>query len=379
VVSRGHIRRRGDAWELRVSAGTDPATGRRRLVSRTVHGTQRQAERALTRLLTEVDDGAHLGPDVTVAVLLERWQEVKAQRWSPKTAKETAGYVRRHLVPAIGRLRLSELTTARLDALNVQLLASHAPATVRRIHGIMHAALEQAVRWTWLTRNPASYCEPITGRPAEVAPPPPGDVARLLDTLTATFPALALLVRLAAVTGRRRGELCALRWTDFDLDAGAVLVTRTLVDSISDGWVERPISKNPRRQPPLAIDAGTVAELLAHRDRTAEHLASIGLGLAGDGHVFVRVARHELRPWSPDSVSRWFADARHAAGLDRVRLHDLRHYVASVLLGEGVALTTVAGRLGHRGGGRTTQEVYAHLMLAPDRAAADLLGRMLDG
>jgi integrase len=398
-MATGSIRERsgptGKAWQVRVYNGIDPATGAGRWLTKTVRGTRRDAERVRLQLLTEVAEGAHAGPDGPLADLLDRWVATKAAKWSPKTTLETRGAIERWIAPdptihperarrAPGATAVRAITAAQLDDWYAWLLTQLEPSTVKRIGGMVHAALAQAVRWDWILRNPASRTEPIEGRPAEIVPPTTDQVAALLAHLmtppegsTAPHP-IATFVRLSATTGRRRGELCALRWTDIDLDAATLLPRRTLVDS-DRGWIERPISKNPTRMPPLSLDEGTVEILRAHHKAMAAELARLGITLAPDAHVFVRVGpgRTPL-PWSPDGVSRRFARAREAVGLEGVRLHDLRHYVATTLLDKGVPLTTVAGRLGHGGGGRTTQAVYAHWVKATDRDATAMLADLID-
>jgi integrase len=86
-VPRGHVRKRGDAWELRVSAGSDPVTGRRRVVTRTFYGSRKAADKALTKLLGELDDGAHRGPDASLGTLLDRWWAHASTRWAPATRR----------------------------------------------------------------------------------------------------------------------------------------------------------------------------------------------------------------------------------------------------------------------------------------------------
>lgn len=384
VRPRGFIRERsgprGTAFELRVYAGRDELTGKERRITRTVRGTKDDAERALRKLLDQLDDGTPRGSDATFGQLLDEWQKLKARRWSPKTALETRGIVRRHLEP-MRPTPLRKITTRALDAFYVDLLADYQTSTVQRIQGVVRAALEQAVRWEWIARNPAVNCEPISSVQVEPSPPKPADIIRLLAQLIAHEGDLALFVRLAAVTGRRRGELCALRWTDVAGDYTTITAARTLCASIGQGWVERPISKNTKRFPPLAVDAGTAALLRAHRTTCAERLLALGVPLADNEYVFVRLSRDRkhTRPWSPDRVSHLFAAARAKVGLDKVRLHDLRHYVATTLLDEGYATPTVAGRLGQSGGGRTTHEVYAHFMPSSDNKAAHFLGSLLDG
>jgi integrase len=393
-MARGSIRERsgptGRAWELRAFAGRDGTNGAKRYVTQTVRGSRKDAEAALARLIVEVDEGGHRGPKgATLSSLLADWRAVKVRSWSPKTALETAGYVGRWIAPPAesdrwswtpGRLPLREVTTSALDEWERRLLEHLAPSTVRRIHGVVHAALEQAVRWDWIVRNPASRCEPIEGGPAEIAPPPPADIVRLLEHVRATDPMMLLMLRLAATLGRRRGELCALRWSDIELEDSEVRLTRALVLG-DQGWVERPISKNRRRTPALSIGRSSVRLLKAHRRAQLKMLAELEVEPAPDDHVFLTLGRHRdrLGPWSPAGVTRQFARLRLELGISGVRFHDLRHHVATTLIDQGVSMTTIAGRLGHGGGGRTTQEVYGHFVAASDRIAAEALDRMLDG
>lgn len=385
-MARGHIRQRGDRWELRVYAGTDPLTGRERRITRTVGGTRKAAERALTALLREVDERAvATGPDVTMRELCARWQDHRARAWSPKTALETERMVRRHIDPALGRLPIGDVTPAVLDQFFDQLLAGGrnrpalAPATVHRIRGVVHAALEQAVRWDWISRNPAARTEPIEGGSAEIVPPAGADLQRLLAHLADHDPDVATFVRLAAVTGRRRGELCALRWSDLDVDRRELVVSRTLAKG-RDGWVERPISKNKTRFPAIALDEQTVDDLGRLRLSLRERLLMLGLALPVDGHLFLRPRARDgaLLPWSPDAATRRFQRACAAAGLSGIRLHDLRHFVATTLIDQGVSLTTIGSRLGHGSGGRTTQAVYGHRVAATDEVAARVMADVLD-
>jgi integrase len=200
-------------------------------------------------------------------------------------------------------------------------------------------------------------------------------VLALLQRAEQEDKAFAVFLVLAAVTGARRGELLALRWPDLDLDLGTLTITRAISEG-PDGPVEhqRPKTRGSVRR--LALDENTVAILAAHRSRLDDTSSACGIGFPSAAFVF----SHEpdgSAPWRPGFVSLKFRRLRHAVGLDEVRLHDLRHFVATTLLGAGVDLPTVAGRLGHAGGGRTTLAVYSHFQQASDRNAADLLGKLL--
>lgn len=190
---RGHMRQRGEGtWELRVFAGRDPVTGRDRYRTKTVKGGKRTAEEALAAFVTQV--GAGVATESTFGELVERWFAVAsvAKDWSPKTVAETRRIMDNRLGP-LWPLRLDKVRTSVLDNYYAALRAhggrcGHQPrrdhgrdlcesgaplaaATVRRIHVVVHAALEQAVAWEWIVMNPASRASPGRVDPAEIKAP----------------------------------------------------------------------------------------------------------------------------------------------------------------------------------------------------------------
>jgi integrase len=377
---RGFMRRRGSSWELRVYLGRDPLDGRKRWATRTVRGTRREAQRALAEMVAAADRGALARSGATVGELLERWFEHASADFSPKTARETRGFLDRNLLPALGQLKLARLSADRLDAYYRHLRARGsarggplAPATVLRIHGILRRALAQGVRWGWLAHNPAAAASPPRVPARDVAPPAPEGVARLFGAAREADPRLAAFVVLAAATGARRSELVALRWSDVDLDRGLVRIGRAVVAG-PGGLVEKGTKTHAART--VALDPTAAGVLRDHRRAAAGRAGACGAALGADAFVF-SPAVDGSRPWPPDSVTRAFRRLADRVGLAGVRLHDLRHYVATRLLAAGVDVRTVAGRLGHRDPA-TTLNVYAHVLPEADRRAADVLGRLFD-
>jgi integrase len=378
-MAEGFIRRRGDAWQVIVYAGRDPVTGRKRQVSRNVRGTKRDAQAVRAQLLVEVGKGQHEGSDVTFGELVERWYEMAAPDWSPSTATERRRLLDRVILPRMGRVRLQKLRTADLDRLYRELRASGghqgrplAPATVRKVHVVVRRALQQAVRWGWLSTNPAVHASPPRVPRHEITPPSPEAIERLLELAEDEDPYLAVLVRLAAATGARRGELCALRWSDLDLDTGTLLIARAMVHG-PDGVVERGTKTHAARR--IALDRATTGVLAEHRRRCTERALACGVGFGDDARLF-SFEPDGSRPWRPDVVTKRFDKLRRKAGIGSVRLHDLRHFVATRLIAAGVPVRTVSGRLGHANAA-TTLNVYSAFVEASDRDAADVLGDLL--
>lgn len=366
------MQRRGSAWRLVVDGGRDPVTGRRRQVTRTVRGSARDAQHELNRLLVEVGRGDVLGHDATIAQLLDAWMAIA--RLEALTRRDYASVIRRYLVPALGDKRVWQLRARDLDALYADLAAKGlGPARIRRVHNIASRALKQAVRWEWVTRNVARDASPP---PLPRPDPRPPGTAEVLELLGRADGELLTFLRLDAVLGARRGEMCALRWRDVDLDAGTVAIRRAVVDGGPGVGIVEKAHKTERPRPPVALDPGTLRLLRAHRRFCAERLLQLGTSLGPETYVFHRDA-DGMAPWRPDSASRRFARLRDRIGLGHVQLRALRHYVATQLLAAGVDVRTVSGRLGHARTS-TTLDIYAAFVPAQDRQAAELLGAALD-
>ena len=152
-----------------------------------------------------------------------------------------------------------------------------------------------------------------------------------------------------------------------------VTISRALVDSAQGGYVEKDTKTHAARR--VAIDERALVLLADHGKQMRSNAAACRLALTDNAFVFSNEVDGS-EPWYPDSVSRSFRRLCELEGLQGVRLHDLRHFVASQLLSAGVDVRTVAGRLGHRNAA-TTLNVYAHFLEQSDRAAADVMGRLI--
>jgi integrase len=230
---RGHKRFKDGSWRLIVDAGKDPMTGKRRQIFRTVRAPNTRAganlaDVELARLVVEVTSG-EVSPSahITVGELLVRWVEHRRRAWearSPGQPDWTLSVIRKHFIPRLGDLQLGKLRPVEIDHMYARWRQDGmAESSVRRLDNLLHSALGQAVRWDLIAINPADRIErPQPAKSKRKAPS--DDVLRaLLDAADEDY---ACYLRLAAVTGARRGQLVALRWSDLDLTAGSVLFTR---------------------------------------------------------------------------------------------------------------------------------------------------------
>ncbi|MGH3565035.1 MAG: site-specific integrase [Pseudonocardia sp.] len=320
------------------------------------------------------------------------------------TRRTYVGYIDRTIVPAIGAEPADRLSARTLEMLYGELrrcrvrcdgrpFVEHrsedpehdcekskcrphacrpmAASTVRQIHSIISAALSAAVRWDWIAANPARVAQRPRQKVPEPDPPSAADAARLLDEAFEMDADWRMLVWLVMTTGVRRGEVCALRWRDVDLD-GEMIEIRRAYNLHKGVGVEKVTKTHQMRR--IALDSETVALLREHRARVQVRLSDLGVPFSQDTYVFTGVKTPDHRaPYSPHAVSSRYKEMATRLGID-THLHALRHYSATELLTAGIDLRTVAGRLGHGGGGATTLRVYAAWVAASDREAAELLG-----
>jgi integrase len=338
--------------------------------------TRREAERELRAFVTEVEEGAVQAERRTVAELLDQWLEHKAGRGrSITTLREYRRLVERQLKPRFGDLPLERLTGRDLDRYYDELIATGlAPATVRQVHAVVRGALGQAVKWDWLDTNAAVKATPPPLRRPAVRAPEPEEVWVLLEKAEAEDPAFAAFLRLAVVTGARRGELCALRWTDVDLDGGSVWIARSMAEGKGGRLVEKSTKTHAERL--VSIDAETV-EALRRRLGTCEAAtAACEFELPAAGFVFSRKVDGS-QPLHPDDATAMFHRLCLHVGISGIRLHDLRHFAATRLLVAGLPVRQVSGRLGHAKAS-TTLNIYAHSVAELDAVAATMLARAIE-
>lgn len=200
---------------------------------------------------------------------------------------------------------------------------------------------------------------------------PPELAPLLFDTAVRTNPTMATLLRVAAVTGARRGELCGLQWGDLD---GRRLTVRRAVVKPTGGAVEVKDTKSHQVRR-VTLDAETVAVLEDHRATCERRARACGVRLGP--WMFSTDAACRV-PMTPGTVSQWWTRLVRRCGHPELRLHGLRHLSASFLLAQGVPVAVVSDRLGHSVTS-TTFNSYAHVLAGQDEAAAEVAGSLFGG
>lgn len=389
---------------VRVYAGVDPVTKKRHRLTEIIPPgptAQRDAEKALIRFLAEVDDRRNPRTRATMSQLLDRWFGVLDVDAS--TRQGYVSKVEKHVRPLLGRLPVAKVDVETIESFyailrrcrdhcNGRKFIEHrkpddhectavcrphkcrglSDSTIRQIHWIISGALDAAVRWKWISINYAGQARKPPVPRANPDPPSASDAARLINEAWKERD-WGAFVWVSMTTGARRGELCALRWTDVDLDSHVMVLRRALfVDE--DGQLKEKDTKTHQHRR-IALDDETIEVLRSLLDRRRQHADELGVEWSQDAYVFSPDPDGVL-PLVPDTATQRFSRMANRLGI-QCSLHGLRHYSATELIAAGVDVRTVAGRLGHGGGGATTLRVYAAWVAEADqRAAVTLSARM---
>jgi integrase len=339
------------------------ADGRTRLEYRTVHTSntakgKREAENVARALYDEIQARRNTVPPGSLAALADRWLETRD--WPSDKVAWNRSLLQRRVVRYLGNRPLHQVTTEDLDTLYLRLRRQGlAPATVRRTHNVVRSMLQQAVKWRYITTNPAHLATLPAGKRARQRPIASPEQAR--QAIALAEPWLAVLLRLAVHTGARRGELVGLRWSDVDLDRAVIVIEQTKTDTVKA----------------LKLGAGTVKILEDWRATVDEQYRAVrGRAMPASWWVFPS-AREWGQPVRASSVTHAWTALRGKVGLDGTRLHDLRGGLATTLLNAGVDVRTVQGR-GGWANPATILEHYARLMTEADAEAAATMDRWLD-
>ena len=374
-------------WQLRAFAGTDDR-GRPVQVSRTFTGTRREATKALARFVSETAAGNFVPTRATVGELLDKWLEhIEGLGRRPSTIHGYRNKIDHTIRPALGHVKLSKLRADHLDSSYKKWSRQGlAPATVRQYHAILSAALHQAERWGWIGHSPARRATPPSVHQPRMHIPTSAQLSVLYNAARATDTVLATAIALAAMTGLRRGELVALRWSDVDFANQSLRVERAI--TVVEGVVhEGPTKTHQVRQ--IALDQVAI-DILKDRLHSMTELSEQAESPLVDDPYVLSYQAHGGIPVGPSTVTHRFwalcrSQERVPAGTDGssrkqwpYRFHDLRHFSVSTLVAAGVDIRTVSERHGHAQATMTLNR-YAHALPERDREAARLLGRAFTG
>lgn len=361
--------KRGVTWGYVIDLPPEKP-GERRQKMRRGFPTKKAATEAMNAELVERRRGSYIEPSTQpTGDYLREWLQRTASTRAPGTNISYRHQLER-VIAHVGSVPLGRLTGLHLQRAYDEMGTRYAASTIRAGHTSVHAALEQAVKWELLLRNPAD---------AVVLPAAPdGEVLIWTAEQTRTFLAGTVdhrdhaLWRLVLDTHMRAGEALALQWEDVDLEAGTVHIHRTVALNAA-GKHEPKNRTKTGTQRRLRIAPATVAALLTHRARQNARRLRAGELWHATGLVFDRgdgqATRHHV-------CRGRLAAACKKHGVPAIQLKALRHTGATIAVTHGVPLHTVSKRLGHSTI-KLTADLYAHGTVEADEMAAEVMERLL--
>lgn len=412
------LEKKRGVFEVQVSLGVDPETGKYSRISRTIHGTKADAQKVLRALIKQKEDGLNLQKSsMTFREFSEQWHEARAiaATLAPTTLEREKQLIEA-LNKHIGNIKLESLTPARIDGLYNQIRkeGSHSvpgqplsETTMVKYHELLSKILKKAVHYDLILRNP---CDRVT-RP-KVANPERKSLtkengAKLLKcvleaealyseklqeqfnsasnstsknlvtfcTFSEGISALgnAVAVHVGLATGARRGEVFGLSWRDIEMvqtkqGLFCTLKIRHTLDAY--GNLKEPKTKSSKRD--IAIDEGTANSLALLRKMQASYLKCIGMKQTAQTPVFCSNVGGNI---DLHNFERWWRTWRTESGFPTLKFHELRHTQATQLLANGIDVKTVQNRLGHANAA-ITLNWYAHALPENDKKAAALIGSL---
>jgi len=344
-------RKKDKRYQGYVTVGFDPETDKPK--KKYFYGkSKKEVQDQVTEALGKVQAGNYREPSkLKLAEWLNTWlNEYMKPSLRPTTWESYKTQANKHILPALGHLRLSQLQTSNLQTLYNQKLnggradgkeGGLSPRSVRYIHVVLHAALEQAKKEGLITINVADAVKLPSDPKKEIQVLDQEGIKKFLAAAKDTkhFPAYFLALN----TGLRRGELLGLRWKDVDLKEETVTVTQGLVRTKGGLVFQEPKTKLSNRT--IGVSGEVVNVLKEHKKRQNEERLAAGEAYSKEHDL---VFCNELgEPICPRGFTRHFERLLKRAELPKITFHALRHTFATLSLQEGAAARTVQESLGH--------------------------------
>ena len=370
-------RQKNGSWRIVITLPRD-ADGTYPQRSAVLIGTRTEAEAKRLDMVerylsTRAKRSMNADGKMTLGVLLDKWLIAREGHIAESTHYSYASYITRSIKPAIGDLTLEQLDVDELDDFySVLRREGKRPATIHQTHAIIRGALGWGMKRRYVTQNVAVLADLPPKETPALDLPTVVEVQRILAVADAHNPEFGLVVRLAAVTGARRGTLAGFRLSDVSFTDGTISVTRSI--TATPGHPVHAKGLKHGKGGAVPIDKPTLDRIATHVAYLHERARTCGIELGDDFYLFS--TRPDCStPVRPDSLSSQWATIRRRAGYPTLRLHDLRHFVSSHIVAQFDPVTA-ANRVMHSSP-KMTLDVYGHVVDGRAREAGEYIGRLL--
>ncbi|MBT3391641.1 MAG: site-specific integrase [Chloroflexi bacterium] len=334
--------------------------------------TKAEAQNWLQEMQYQLRRGFDLeGSQITLGEYLQQWLDAKSVSARETTIYQYRLQVKNHIIPYLGDVPLQDLHLARIERFYTELIASGVGVrTVRYVHGVLHRALEKAMQYDLVIRNPAHGAAQPKYAHKEMTVLDEYQVPQFL--IAARGSSYEALYHVAIKTGMRQGEMFGLKWTDLQWQSGTLLVQRQIKRVPGSGWQFAEPKTNAGRRT-IRLGEGTLQALRIHRERQERQKKGANGGWKEHGLIFPNSVG---TPGDPSNLRKDFLRILQSAMLPKLRFHDLRHTAASLMLNNGVPPIVVSRILGHAKPS-TTMDIYGHLLSNMQGEAARIMDELV--
>lgn len=369
----GSIRKRTDSkgnvtYQITLELDRDPVTGVRHRRYHTVHGTKRDAQEVLKKLLLNPDENLNAIPS---SVRLRDWMRTWLDEYLPHISQTTRdGYeekVRNHISPALGGTPLNQLDPTQIQRfINSRIDRGMSPKSIRSMYNNLNAALNKAVQLKILSHNPCVGVVLPKLKRFQSAVYNATQINQLLDIAKQESASIYVISILGALLGLRRGEMTALRWEHIDFDQKTITISENCVQTSKGAQKKGPKSEAGKR----TISVGDKAlDALREVKEAYDEACRSNPWFHDSGYVLFKEDGDSYRP---DCITQLWNRFLKRTNLPYIRLHDLRHSNATLMIAKGVSAKVVQHRLGHADISTTLQR-YVHVLPTMDEDAADTI------
>lgn len=367
-MATGRVRKRGTGYTYVIELGRDPITGKYKQLWKGGFTSKKIADEAMRAHLHQIENG-ELSPDTKILLsdYLEEWIQRSGEKLSPRSQEIYQYTCEKYISPIIGTASLSKLKPIDIEKLYNHWQNQLQPSSVHRIHRVLKAALNRAVKWGYLKQSPMIQVDAPSGRIEKRNTLRMTEAIKALEWLQNRRPGTYMAVYLALFTGMRVSEVSGLQWRDIELEHRSISVVRTRQRPKGTDIVGPPKTEGSRRK---IVVAENVAEWLSSwKQLQKDHTRMRGETWSDEAYV-VRLLDGTIP--DPHIFPRGLKKALTELDLPPVTFHDLRHTHATWLLESGVDLKVVSERLGHESIS-TTADIYSHVTYAMQEEAVKKL------
>jgi integrase len=372
----GSIRQRPDGrWEARLVVGRNSGTGKQ-IRKSFYFDTQKEARQKLQAVAVDIENGTYTAPSkMNVAQWLDLWLETYIGNVKPLTVTAYTSQIRTNIKPRIGATKLTALTTHDVQGFynalekGTESKTALSPKTIKNIHGILHKALNQAVKLGYIKANPTTACTLPRWERKEIKPLEEAEITAFLKALAGHK--FESVYTTTLFTGLRQGEVLGLSWASVDFKRGTIIVNRQLQKQ--NGVYCLAALKNDKTR--LITPAPYIMNIL-RKHRLKQERQKLLAGAAWNNAMNLVFTNELGEHLKHVTVYKNYKKVVSSLGLPEARFHDLRHSYAVASLQAGDDVKTVQENLGHHTAAFTL-DIYGHVSERMKKESANRMDKFI--